>query len=300
MSKSYFKAIGLASTLLVAISCAEQVSTNDAYGNFEAVEILVSSQANGEIMQFIVQEGEKFKEGQQLGYIDTMQLHLQKQQLNESIKAIKAKLPNIDTQMGVLDEKLVKMEFEKKRIERLVKSQATNTKQLDDVNAEIAIIKKQIIASTASLKTQQKGLLAEVSPIIARIDILDDLISKSIIRQPVSGTVLTRYAHKGELTVQGKPLFKIADIDTLICRAYITQPQLSDIKIGQEVTVFVDSSKSGSKDYTGIITWVASKAEFTPKVIQTKDERANLVYAIKIKVANDGYLKIGMPAEVKF
>ena len=297
---NFLKIISVTLTITIAISCSNKTSVNDAYGNFEAVEILISSQGNGEIMQLSLNEGDKLTEGQQIGYIDTIQLYLQKQQLIESIEAIKAKLPNINTQVDVLKEKLSKIKFEKNRVKRLVESEAANTKQLDDINSEIAITKKQIIATTSSLTTQKEGILAEVAPVVARINIIDDLIKKSIINSAINGTILTKYANKGELTVQGRPLFKIANIDTLICRAYITQTQLSDIKLGQKVTVFVDSKNEGSKQYSGKISWIASKAEFTPKVIQTKDERANLVYAIKIRVANDGYLKIGMPAEVKF
>lgn len=289
--------IALAATLL---GCASDKNRCDAYGNFEAIEIFVSSQANGEILEFTIEEGDLLSANQQLGVIDTVQLHLQKAQLKNNIKALQATLPDIGSQINVLKQRLSKAEYEQRRVASLVKADAATTKQLDDIGAEVLLIEKEIIANKSSLTTQERGIIGSIPPIESHIDIIDDLIAKSIIASPINGTVLTKFAYSGELTAQGKPLFKIANIDELICRAYISEPQLSEIKLGQTVTVTIDSSTEGSKQYEGTITWVADKAEFTPKTIQTKEERINLVYAIKIKVKNDGFLKIGMPAEVKF
>lgn len=288
------------SLVLTFVACDSGREKSDAYGNFEAIEIIVSSEANGKILNFEIEEGDLLADRQFLGVIDTTQLHLQKVQLSKSIQAIQAKLPDVSSQVNVLKERLAKAKFEEKRIKNLVEAKAVTTKQLDDVKAEISLIEREIIATTSSLNIQQAGLLAEIPPVEAKIELIDDLILKSIIRSPINGTVLTKFAYSGELTSYGKPLFKIANIDELICRAYISEPQLSDVKLGDEVAVLIDSSDGGLKEYKGVITWISSKAEFTPKIIQTKEERINLVYAMKIKVANDGFLKIGMPAEVKF
>lgn len=282
------------------VACDSGREKSDAYGNFEAIEIIVSSEANGKILNFDIEEGALLSENKALGIVDTTQLYLQKVQLTRSIQAIQAKLPDISSQVNVLKERLAKAKFEEKRIKNLVKAKAVTTKQLDDVKAEISLIEREIIATTSSLNIQEAGLLAEIPTIEAKIELINDLILKSIISSPINGTVLTKFAYSGELTTHAKPLFKVANIDELICRAYISEPQLSDVKLRDEVTVFIDSSDGGLKEYKGIITWISSKAEFTPKIIQTKEERTNLVYAMKIKVANDGYLKIGMPAEVKF
>ena len=273
---------------------------SDAYGNFEAIEIIVSAEGNGKLIEFNIEEGDKIAYGQRVGVIDTMQLYLKKRQLEETIKAVQAKLPDIASQINVLKERLSKARYEQKRLNNLVRSEAAMQKQLDDINAEVSLIEKEIIATNSSLTIQQRGLLAEVKPLEAQIKVIEDLISKSIIKSPVKGTVLTKFAQRGELTSAGRSLYKIADLDTIICRAYIGEPQLSGIKIGQKVTVLIDAPKGDYKSHEGKITWVADKAEFTPKVIQTKDERINLVYAIKIAVKNDGSLKIGMPAEIKF
>lgn len=292
--------IAAAAFVTTLISCNLNSKKSDAFGNFEAIEILVSSEANGKILQFEIEEGDNLSSNKQIGIIDTTQLHLQKIQLLESIKAIKAKFPNISSQINVLKERAAKAEFERKRLLKLVEAEAATTKELDNINLDISIIEREIKATKSSLRIQKRGLSAEIPPIISQIKIIDDLISKSIITSPINGTVLTKFSHSGELATQGKYLFKVANIDALICRAYISEPQLSEVKLGQTVTVLIDSPNGEYKKYSGVITWISSKAEFTPKIIQTKEERTNLVYAIKIKVENNGFLKIGMPAEIKF
>jgi len=295
-----FNNIALAVCTIVISACNGDNNKSDAYGNFEAIEIIVSAEGNGKLIEFNIEEGDKIAYNQIVGVIDTMQLYLKKRQLEETIKAVQAKMPDITSQINVLKERLAKAKYEQKRVTNLVMSEAAMPKQSDDINAEVALIKKEIIAKKSSLTIQQRGLLAEVKPLEAQIEVIDDLISKSIIKNPINGTVLTKFAYKGELTAAGEPLYKIADLDTIICRAYVGEPQLSQIKIGQKVTVLIDSPDGDFINHKGQITWIADKAEFTPKVIQTKDERTNLVYAIKIAVKNDGSLKIGMPAEVRF
>ncbi len=282
------------------IGCGASETAPDAYGNFEAVEILVSAEASGKIIDLSIEEGDKLSQDSVVGLIDTINLNLQKQVLEQKIKALYTKLPDISSQIDILKQRLANAKYEQERFKRLVEADAATVKQYDDITAQIEVIESEIIATTSSLTTTQQGLLGEVAPIKAQIYLIDDLIARAVITSPLDGTVLTKFAYEGELTQQGKPIFKIADMSTLICRAYISEPQLSDIKLGQQVTITVDNLTDGAKEYTGEITWVSSKSEFTPKVIQTKDERVALVYAIKIAVVNDGYLKIGMPSDVKF
>ncbi len=290
----------LGTLLFGVVGCGSNVVEPDAYGNFEAVEVLISSQANGEIISLEIEEGDILSANQVVGLVDTAQLYLNKLQIRELIRSVRAKLPNIAVQIDVLKEKLANAEFEQKRFKRLVASGAATQKQYDDLVATVDLIKKEIAANTSSLTIQQKGMLSEIPPMLANIEIIDDKIENSLVISPLNGTVLTKFAYRGELATHGRPMFKIADLEKLICRAYISETQLSEIKLGQSVDVFVDNQSEKTKQYKGEITWVSSKAEFTPKIVQTKEQRVNLVYAIKVMVPNDGYLKIGMPAEVKF
>lgn len=295
-----FKNILIVVYTIVFSACSGDNNTSDAYGNFEAVEIIVSAEGTGKLVEFNIEDGDKISMGQRVGVIDTVQLFLKKNNLQANIEAVRTKLPDIASQINVLKERLSKAKYEQERLTNLVKSEAVMQKQLDDINAEVSLIEREIIARNSFLTIQQRGLLAEIKPLEAQIKMIDDLIFKSIIKNPIKGTVLTKFAHKGELTSVGRPLYKIADLDTLICRAYVGEPLLSLIKIGQKATVLIDAPNGKYEGHKGKITWVSDKAEFTPKVIQTKEERTNLVYAIKIAVKNDGTLKIGMPAEVKF
>lgn len=291
----------IAAAFLTAVAgCGTEDNTPDAYGNFEAIEILVSAEGSGKIKELSIQEGDILVKDSIVGLIDTINLHLQKMVMEQKIKAIYTRLPDISSQVDILNKRLDNAKYEKDRFKRLVNAEAATTKQYDDITAQIKVLESEIIATRSSLTTTQMGLLGEVAPIRAQIDLLDDLIGRSMIKSPLSGTVLTQFAYQGELISQGRPLFKIADISSLICRAYISETQLSMIKIGEIVTVTLDNQIDGTKEYKGKITWVSAKSEFTPKVIQTRDERVSLVYAIKVVVANDGYLKIGMPAEIKF
>ena len=275
------------------ISCKTGDEKADGYGNFEATEITISSEANGKLLQFTVEEGQDIEKGKVVGLVDTLQLYLKKQQLLASKNTIGSKSRGVLSQINVLNAKLATAKTNKTRIENLIKANAGTQKQLDDVNGQIDVIKQQI----RSVETQNAPIVNELKSVAIQVKQIEEQIQKSLITNPVSGTVLTSYVEPNEVVSFGKPLHKIADLNTLELRVYVSEPQLPNIKIGQEVTVKIDSGET-MKSYDGTITWIASEAEFTPKIIQTKEERVNLVYAIKVTVKNDGSLKIGMPAEM--
>ena len=285
---------------LLLFSCSSGDGDFDATGTFEAEEIIVSSEAMGKLVLFQVDEGSNLKQNQIVGVIDTTQLNLKKKQLQSTIKSVLSKQPDIPTQLAAIQEQIATAEREKKRIENLVKSDAATTKQLDDINSQLDVLNKQFDATKSSLTITKQGIRSETLPLIAQVEQIEDQINKSIIKNPIEGTVLTRYAKQDEITANGKALYKIANLTDMTLRAYVNGDQLGQIKLGQKVKVYVDKGNREQKEMQGEIYWVSSKAEFTPKTIQTKDERANLVYAIKVKVKNDGYLKIGMYGEIKF
>jgi HlyD family secretion protein len=289
----------MASMILGSVSCKKQAALYDASGTFEAEETIISAEATGVIKQFDVEEGQQLNAGQLVGYIDTTQLFLKKQQLKSQVSAVLSRKPDIPVQLASLKEQLRTAEREKTRITNLVSADAATTKQLDDANAQTEVIKKQISALESSLQISSSGISKDATPVEIQIAQLNDQLIKSRIINPFNGTVLTKYAEANEMAAPGKPLYKIADLSTIILRAYITGDQLPLIKLNQHVKVLTDNDKGGYNETTGVITWISSKAEFTPKTIQTKDERANLVYAIKIDVKNNGYYKIGMYGEVK-
>jgi len=284
---------------LITVSCKNNKDEYDASGTFEAIETIVSAEASGTIKELSLEEGQLVEKGKMVGYIDSIQLHLKRKQLLAQVKATLSRMPDVPAQVAALEEQLKQAEREQKRISNLVKADAATQKQLDDVNAQILILKKQIEAQQSSLGITSHGLNEDTSPLKIQIEQLDDQLEKCRIINPVKGTVLVKYAEVNEMTMTGKPLYKVADLSTIILRAYISGDQFSQVKTEQSVKVIVDDGKT-SKEYAGIIEWISDKAEFTPKTIQTKDERANLVYAIKVKVKNDGLLKIGMYGEVKF
>ncbi|HFS66629.1 MAG TPA: HlyD family efflux transporter periplasmic adaptor subunit [Flavobacteriia bacterium] len=279
--------------VLSLFSCKNTENKADAYGNFEATEVTVSSEANGKLMQFNITEGQQLKKEQLVAVVDTIPLHLQKEQLRASKSVVYTQSKTVSSQVKVLKANLQAALRNKKRIENLVKENAATQKQLDDINDQITIINKQISAA----KLQDKPILKSVNPLNVQVQILDNKIANAMVRNPINGTVLTTYAEPFEITSFGRPLYKIADLSTMEFKGYISEKQLSEIKIGDTVTIKIDT-KNGQKSYNGTVSWIASEAEFTPKIIQTKDERVNLVYAIKVKVKNDGAIKIGMPAEM--
>jgi HlyD family secretion protein len=285
--------IGISFITGTLMSCSNSNGKADGYGNFEATEITISAENNGKLMHFNVNEGDILKKEAFLGYIDTIPLSLKKDQLLVSKAIITSKSRGVLSQISVLNARLKTADINKKRTQNLVKDSAGTQKQLDDVSGEIDVIKQQI----RSVEIQNAPVVNELKGIDVQLKQIDDQIQKSIIINPINGTVLAKYAELNEITSFGKPLYKIADLSTMELRVYVSEPQLASIKIGQEVTVKIDDSDA-MKSLKGSIDWIASEAEFTPKIIQTREERVALVYAVKIKVANDGTLKIGMPAEM--
>lgn len=285
---------------LLSASCTERQQAYDASGTFEAVETIISAEANGAIRALDVEEGQSLTAGQTVGYIDSTQLYLKKRQFQAQINAVLSKKPDIAVQMAALQEQLGQAVREQQRIASMAKADAATPKQLDDANAQVAVIKKQIAAQQSSLGINSSSITQEASPLEIQIAQLEDQLAKSRIVNPVNGTVLVKYAEVNEVVTVGKPLYKIADLSTIILRAYVTGPQFAQLRLNQQVTVLVDDTNGNYREYPGTVEWISDKAEFTPKTIQTKDERENLVYAVKIRVKNDGLLKIGMYGEVRF
>lgn len=289
-------AIILIPTMLTLASCSSKNEQWDAQGQFEATEVMVASEIGGKIIDFTAEEGANIAQNQVCGTIDTMQLFLKKQQLQASIAAVLTRNSGIKAQIIVVDEQIANLMREQKRMERLVKESAGTQKQLDDINGQIEVLVKQKEATM----TNFAQFNAETAPLQSQINQLDDQIQKCIIKSPVSGTILAKYAESGELSSFNKALFKVADLSVMTLKAYATASQLSSVKLGQKVTVLIDTDGKTYKKLEGVVSWISCKSEFTPKTIQTRDERANLVYALKIKVKNDGTIRIGMPGEVKF
>ncbi|AWG22170.1 HlyD family secretion protein [Flavobacterium faecale] len=281
-------------TALALVSCNKKVSEADAFGNFEATEVTVSAEANGKIEYLNLDEGMQLEKEAIIGQIDTVQLYLNKQQLIASKNTINSKSSNVLSQRSVIEEQLKTARLEQNRINAMFKENAATKRQVDEIAGKVKVFQQQI----NSIATQNAPIVSEVKSIDVQIEKINDQLKKSKIVNPVKGTVLAQYAEPKEITAFGKPLYKIADLSEMTLRVYFSETQLSAIKVGQEVTVSIDQ-KEGLKAYKGKISWISSAAEFTPKIIQTKEERVNLVYAAKVLVKNDGSLKIGMPAEVK-
>lgn len=290
----------IATALLSLVACNRGDGDFDATGTFEATEILVSSEANGKIMELNIEEGDRLDAGALIGYVDSTQLYLKKMQLSAGLRSVDIRKPDIRKQIAALEQQIATARTEQQRMENLVKAKAGNQKQVDDIVNNIKYLQKQLDAQYSTLNKTTGGADAEAEGILYQIMQLDDQLQKSRIVNPQAGTVLVKYAEPGEVTAAGKPLYKIADTDLLYLRAYIMSDQLSTLKQGQTVRVFADYGEDDRREYPGTITWISDKSEFTPKGIQTKDERANLVYAIKIAVKNDGYLKIGQYGETVF
>lgn len=311
MNKHFLIAIFSISILL--LSCKENKDF-DAAGNFEADEVIVSAQQNGTILTFDVTEGQRLEKNQVVGQIDVQAQRLQKEQTQATISALqqktvtpKAQIEVVRKQMAAQQVQMDQLQHEKKRIQNLVNADAAPRKQLDDIIASINQLNSQMAATRAQVElyqtnaaTQNRSILSERAPIERSAAVIQNQIEKGQIMNPLAGTVLTKYAMAGEMATPGRPLYKIANIDTLNLKAYVTGQQLPQLKIGQTATARIDDGKGGYKNYPGVISWISDKAEFTPKTIQTKKERENLVYAIKVRVNNDGFLKIGMYGEVLF
>ena len=274
-------------------SCNKNNDKADGYGNFEATEVTISAEANGKIEYLKLEEGDILEPKIQVGLIDTTQLYFNKQQLIASKSTVYSKSANVLSQVKVLQEQLKTAQIEKKRIQNMFAENAATKRQVDEIDGKVNVIQEQI----KSVETQNSPIVNEVKSIDVQIEKIDDQIQKSKIINPIKGTVLAKYSEPNEVTAFGKPLYKIADISEMTLRVYVSETQLSQIKVGQNVAIKIDAD-AAMKSYQGTISWIASSAEFTPKVVQTKEERVNLVYAVNVKVKNDGSLKIGMPAEM--
>ena len=294
--KSAVYLLGLA---VLLFSCHNEDGEYDATGVFETTEVIVSAQGTGEIMRFDIDEGKTVDAEVELGYIDTVQLSLKKQELLANLEATDSRRYDVARQIASLREEIATQKREQQRYQNLVQAKAANQKQLDDINARLATLEKQLAAQTETLENGNRTVSGQVRMLEAQLAQVEDQIGKCRIISPINGTILSKYAEAGELASQGRALFKVGDIVNMYLRAYITADQLTELKIGQSVRVFADEGESGRREYAGTVSWISDKAEFTPKTIQTRDERANLVYAVKIQIQNDGFVKRGMYGEIK-
>lgn len=299
MTSQFFHALALCGLLLL-VACNNGENGSDAYGNFEATEVLVPAEATGKILQLQLEEGSRLEKGQVVGLIDTTQLYLKKMQLQAGIRSVSRKTRSAQPDIAVLEEQRRNLLREKARVEALLQDKAATPKQLDDLTGQIEVVDKQIAAARQNVGTLNEGILAEIDPLEVQIRQIDDQLRKSYIVNPIDGTVLLKLAEPNEFAAAGKPLYKVADLDRMILRAYVSGEQLPHVRIGQEVSVLIDESDDANRSLPGAVTWISDQAEFTPKIVQTKEERVNLVYAIKVAVKNDGSIKIGMPGEVVF
>lgn len=296
-----FVLVFMCGTLFMALaSCRAENNIHDASGYFESREIVVSAEGTGKIISLAIEEGETLDTGVTAGRIDSTQLELRRKQLYASMRAADSRRVDLGIQISVIRQQITAAERERRRIEILLESDAATRKQLDDINAQIGLLEKQLEAQKSTLQKTNQSISREVESIEIQIEQVDDLIAKCVITSPISGTVIEKYMEEGEYAVTGRPVFMIADTGKMFLRSYITAELLTQITLGQDASVFADFGKGGMREYRGIVSWISEKAEFTPKTIQTGDERANLVYAVKIAVANDGYIKSGMYGEVKF
>ncbi len=299
-AKSSYLFLLVFSLTVMLHSCGKTDSNFDASGTFEATEVLVSCEVSGKILQFYMEEGQPVQEMQKLVLIDSTQLYLKKMQVSASIKAVQSRKPDMNKQIAALEQQVATARFEMKRVENLVHANVANSKQLDDIHAHIAVLEKQLAATKSTISTTTESISAETEALEVQLRQIDDQLHKCCITSPVSGTILGKYAEAGEIAVAGKPLFKVGNMQNMILRAYITADQLSTIKIGQKVKIFSDFGEKDYKEYEGELAYISDRAEFTPKTILTRNERANQVFAVKISVKNDGFLKNGMYGQIKF
>jgi HlyD family secretion protein len=287
-------------TILIAImifaGCKNRQDNADAYGNFEATEVIVSAETSGRILNFYVEEGNNVDKGSPIALIDTTLLHLQKSEVDAGIKSVRTRINSINAQNEILKQQIENININIARIERMMKDDAATQKQYDDLTGQVAVLTKQIAANN----TQKSSIAAEIAVYESKKATLIEQVKRSRVTSPLNGTIIEKYAEEGEITVTGKPLVKIADLSVIRLKVYVSGAQLGKVKIGQECTVRIDRGEKDYQNYKGIVSWVSDKAEFTPKIIQTKEERVTMVYAVRIDVKNDGSLKSGMPGEVIF
>ncbi len=282
-------------------ACEEEAPRSDAYGNFEVTTTLVSSEANGRLLFLLAEEGQSLKANTLVGLVDTTQLHLQRKQIEAQIGTLPQKLRNSLSDIEVLKRQKDNLIRERDRVKRLLEKKAATPKQLDDINGEVEVIDRRIGAIRANTQTANRSILAEKAPLLAQIDVINEQIRRCYIYNPIKGTVLTKLTEPSEIVGMGTPLYRIAQLDTMTLRFYASAVQLQEVGIGQEIQVLIDQGEENFTTLTGRISWIAEQAEFTPKTIQTKEDRVTLVYAVEAQVANPkGVLKIGMPAEVNF
>ena len=281
---------------LVLAGCKNKADEADAYGNFEATEVIVSSETSGRILKFDVTEGSEIDKGSEIALIDTTLFHLQKAEINAGMTSVRTRISTINAQNDILNQQIENLNINIERIENMLKDEAATKKQYDDLTGQVAVLQKQVTANN----TQKASIAAELSVYESKKATLNEQVTRSIVKSPIKGTIIEKYSEAGELTAAGKPLVKIADLSLMKLKVYVSGAQLGDIRIGQNCAVRVDDGKKGYKSFTGTISYISGKAEFTPKIIQTKEERVTLVYAVTIDVKNDGTMKSGMPGEAIF
>ncbi|HWQ25824.1 MAG TPA: HlyD family efflux transporter periplasmic adaptor subunit [Chlorobaculum sp.] len=282
---------------ITSISGCGQNDRSDGYGNFESTEIVVSSEAAGKLIRYDVDEGRKLDKGTVAAVVDTTQLDLNRRQLNAELKALLDQKPSIAAEAAVYRQQRRNIQHDLDRYQRLVSEGAVPSKRLEEIQDQAHVIDRQI----GSVDSKTPGVISQSQALSAQIGRIEDQIAKSVVRNPAQGIVLAKYAEPGEVVTYGKPLYRIADTGTMYLRVYLSGSQLSQVRIGQEVTVLIDTGKPAGKSLKGTVTWISDKAEFTPKIIQTREDRVNMVYAVKVMVNNpDGQLKIGMPGEIRF
>lgn len=289
--------IGLA---MVLASCGDKEQKNDATGVFEATETTIAAEQSGTLMAFDVCEGDEIAAGKEVGLIDTTQIWLKIKQMGATKQVYQSQKPDMEVQIAVTRQQLDKAKQEQQRYKELVSDGAAPSKMLDDATSQVELLEKQLKAQVSTLNTQLSTLNSQLSTTDVQVSQLMDQLRKCHVIAPVKGTVLEKYVEKGEFVAIGKPLFKMADTKSMFIRAYVTSAQLKNIRVGQKAKVFTDYGNGQKKEYEGVVSWISSRSEFTPKTILTDDERADQVYALKVAVKNDGYIKIGMYGEVQF
>ena len=294
------KFIAMASATLLLAACGNSEKEYDATGTFEATETTISAEQNGTLLTFAINEGDEIEAGCEVGLIDTTQTWLKLQQVQATQAVYQSQKPDIEKQTSATRQQLAKAQAEQQRYKELVADGAAPSKMLDDATNQVQVLQRQLAAQLSSLSTNTNALSKQMAATEVQIDQLRDQLRKCHIKAPLKGTVLEKYAERGEFVAVGKPLFKIADMEQVYIRAYVTSAQLQSIRTGQQVKVFADYGDGKKQEYDGTVSWISSRSEFTPKTILTDDERADLVYAVKIRVKNDGFIKIGMYGEVKF
>jgi HlyD family secretion protein len=281
---------------VIFTGCDKKSGEADAYGNFEATEVIVSAETSGRILSFDDIEGSEIKEGVEIAFIDTAIFHLQKAEIDAGMKSVRTRIRSIDAQNDILKQQIANIKINISRIENMLKDDAATQKQYDDLTGQVAVLEKQITANN----TQKYSVAAELAVYESKKATLNEQIERSTVRSPLNGTIIEKYSEAGEMTAAGRPLAKIADLSKMKLKVYASGAQLGNLKIGQECIVRIDDGKKGYKSFKGNISYISDKAEFTPKIIQTKEERVTLVYAVTIDVDNDGTMKSGMPGEAIF